>query len=171
MSDVFISYSRLDRPAAEAIAKVLESQGLTVWWDRKIGAGETFDKSIERQLETAKCVIVLWSSSSVESEWVKNEAATAVERGVLIPVSIEAVRLPLEFRRRQTVDLSSWNSTSPSAMTPLVQAVADKLNSPVNLEALPHSSKRLSVGSKRRFLLDLVQPTTPLFVGVAARLA
>jgi hypothetical protein len=43
------------------------------------------------------------------SEWVKNEAAVAAERGVLIPARIDRTKLPLEFRRKQTVDLSDWN--------------------------------------------------------------
>jgi hypothetical protein len=52
---------------------------------------------------------VLWSRDSVESEWVKNEAASAAERGVLLPVVIDGTRPPLEFRRKQTADLSSWS--------------------------------------------------------------
>jgi hypothetical protein len=39
---------------------------------------------------------------------VKNEAAAAVERGILVPVIIDRVRLPLEFRRKQTADLVDW---------------------------------------------------------------
>jgi hypothetical protein len=51
----------------------------------------------------------LWSKDSVASEWVKNEAAVAAERGVLVPVLIENVKVPLEFRRKQTVDLAGWD--------------------------------------------------------------
>jgi hypothetical protein len=46
-----------------------------VWWDRKSAAGQAFDEAIERELEAAKCIIVLWSQASIDSEWVKNEAA------------------------------------------------------------------------------------------------
>jgi hypothetical protein len=80
-----------------------------VWWDRKIAAGETFDQAIERELEAAKSVVVLWSENSVRSEWVRNEAAAASERGVLVPVMIDRVKLPLEFRHRQTIDLVGWD--------------------------------------------------------------
>ncbi|MEN6319077.1 MAG: TIR domain-containing protein [Syntrophaceae bacterium] len=109
MADVFISYAREDRETARKLAGVLEAKGWSVWWDRKIIAGQSFDQVIERELETAKAAVVLWSKDSVASEWVKNEAAAAAEKGVLVPVLIENVKVPLEFRRKQTVDLAGWD--------------------------------------------------------------
>jgi len=127
MADIFISYSRKDRDRAERLADALTQQGWSVWWDRKIAAGESFDRSIEQELDAAKCAIVLWTHDSVESEWVKNEAAAAVERGVLVPVLLDAVRPPLEFRRKQTVDLSGWDGSDPAALAPLFEGVAGRL--------------------------------------------
>jgi Na+-transporting methylmalonyl-CoA/oxaloacetate decarboxylase gamma subunit len=108
MADVFISYASEDRDRAGKLASALTTLGWSVWWDRKIITGQTFDQAIERELETAKSVVVLWSISSVESEWVKNEASLASERGVLVPALIDSVKLPLEFRRKQTADLVGW---------------------------------------------------------------
>ena len=112
MADIFISYSNEDRERAGRLASVLESCGWSVWWDRKIIAGQAFDEAIERELEAAKCVIVLWSQDSIGSEWVKTEAAVAAERGVLVPALIDRVKLPLEFRRRQTADLVGWDGNT-----------------------------------------------------------
>ncbi len=109
MADVFISYASEDRETARKLAGVLESYGYSVWWDRKIIAGQSYDQVIERELDTARAAVVLWSKNSVASEWVKNEAAAAAEKNVLVPVLIENVKLPLEFRRRQTVDLAGWD--------------------------------------------------------------
>jgi len=109
VTDVFISYANEDRDRAGRLASALGALGWSVWWDRKIITGQAFDQAIERELETAKSVVVLWSNHSIASEWVKNEAAVAAERGVLVPATIESVRLPLEFRRKQTADLSDWN--------------------------------------------------------------
>jgi len=109
MSEVFLSYAHEDRNRAKSLAHILEKQGWTVWWDRKIIAGQTFDQVIEHELEAAKCVVVLWSAHSVASEWCKTEAACASERGVLVPALIDSVKLPLEFRRRQTADLVGWD--------------------------------------------------------------
>ena len=79
LADIFLSYASEDREAACLIAQALESQSWTVWWDRKIPAGQAFDEVIEREIGMAKSVVVLWSKNSTKSEWVKNEAAAAVE--------------------------------------------------------------------------------------------
>ena len=112
MTDVFVSYAAEDRERAARLAGALTALGWTVWWDRRILAGQTFDKAIERELYAAKSVVVLWSRHSVESEWVKCEAAAAAERDVLVPAAIDKIRLPLEFRRRQTADLIRWRGES-----------------------------------------------------------
>ena len=80
MSDIFISYSSKDRPWVEQFAKVLAARGWSVWWDREIPTGQTFDTVIEQALESAKCAIVVWSEYSVASKWVRSEAADALER-------------------------------------------------------------------------------------------
>src|SRR6516162_6396510 len=84
-------------------------EGWSVWWDRKIPPGKTFDEVIEQALESANCVIVLWSNESVRSGWVKAEAAEGKSRGILIPVKIEDdIRIPLEFRYLHASRLPDW---------------------------------------------------------------
>ncbi len=122
MSDVFISYASEDREQAGRLAHAFEALGWSVWWDRKIITGQAFDQAIEHELETARSVVVLWSPHSVASEWVRNEAAAAAERGVLLPALIAPVRLPLEFRRKQTADLGDWQGDAHNAG---FQAVCD----------------------------------------------
>lgn len=108
MADVFVSYARADVSAARAIAERIEHEGLSVWWDKKIPIGEAFDEELDKQLDKARSVVVLWSSRSVTSEWVKNEAAEGLAKKALFPVMLEAVRLPFGFRRVQTADLTDW---------------------------------------------------------------
>lgn len=115
MEDIFISYASEDRERARCLADAFAARGWSVWWDRHIVPGEAFDTRIEQALEAARCVVVLWSRSSAASEWVRNEAAVGAERGVLVPAMIEAVKLPLEFRRKQTADLSDWGGEAGHA--------------------------------------------------------
>lgn len=109
MADVFISYASQDRDRARLLAQALGAHGLGVWWDREIGAGQDYGEVIEREIEAAKAVIVLWSKHSVVSRWVRDEADLAERRGTLIPVLIDAAEPPLGLRRTQAVDLSGWN--------------------------------------------------------------
>jgi hypothetical protein len=71
MSDVFISYANSDRERARELANALSARGWSVWWDRNIKAGQSFDEVIERELDAAKSIVVLWSQASIASEWVK----------------------------------------------------------------------------------------------------
>jgi hypothetical protein len=130
MSDVFISYASADRDRAKVLAETLAGQGWSVWWDRTIPPGRAFDEVIEEALDAAKCVVVLWSAASVASSWVKNESADAMQRRILVPVLIEPVKIPLEFRRLQAADLSGWNGTQSDPqfmeLSRAIQALANR---------------------------------------------
>jgi hypothetical protein len=112
MSDIFLSYAREDRDRARDMALALERIGWSVWWDRKTPPGMSFSDVIQQQLEAARCVIVLWSVSSVRSEWVEIEASHARQRGILVPVLIDDVAedVPLEFSRTQAARLVDWRA-------------------------------------------------------------
>jgi hypothetical protein len=101
MADVFISYSRKDRERCNAIREALVELDINVWSDVGIGAGSAFDREIERQIEVATGLLVLWSKDSVESDWVRNEARTGKVRDSLVAVQIDACELPLEFHSIQ----------------------------------------------------------------------
>src|ERR1700683_859042 len=105
MSDIFISYARQDRPRAEKIARALETQGWSVWWDWVIPTGRKFRRVIEEEIHKERCVVVLWSAPSVKSDWVIDEASEGKERGILLPVLIEKVRQPMGFRSTHAADL------------------------------------------------------------------
>jgi hypothetical protein len=128
MAEVFLSYAHEDRDRAAMLARALGALGWAVWWDRRIIVGQAFDQAIERELEAAKCVVVLWSKHSIASEWVKNEAAAAADRGVLVPALIDSVKLPLEFRRRQTAELIDWKGEpSHSGFQSLCDGIASAI--------------------------------------------
>jgi hypothetical protein len=91
-------------------------------------ARQTFDKVISEALAGAKCVIVLGSESSVESDWVKEEAAEAARRKMLVPALIDDVEIPLGFRRIQAAKLSGWHSDSgDEEFKQLLQSVTNVL--------------------------------------------
>lgn len=101
MADIFISYSRNDRERCAHIRDILEGLKVSVWFDAGIGAGSSFDREIEREIDAAKALLVLWTEESVESDWVRNEARTGKERSGLIAVQLRPCTLPLEFRSVQ----------------------------------------------------------------------
>ena len=131
MSDIFTSYAREDRSSAERLAKALEDQGWSVWWDPKLRAEDYFDDVIEKALNEARCVIVLWSKLSVQSRYVRDESSYALDRDKLVPVAIEEVELPFQFRGIHTPQLIDWDGSEQfPAFVNLVDDVVEKLGQP-----------------------------------------
>jgi hypothetical protein len=105
---VFLSYSHEDRGAARRIAEILKATGISVNWDRDIPVGRDYQEVIEEMLAEASCAIVLWSSNSVKSKWVRLEATVAMEREILLPILIENVKIPFAFKLIQAEDFTDW---------------------------------------------------------------
>jgi serine/threonine-protein kinase len=114
MSDVFISYKSEDRRRIQPLVRCLQSDGYSVWWDEQIGTGDVWREKIERELDDAGCVIVVWSKHSVgrEGAFVREEASRAQHRGVYLPVLIDSVSPPLGFGEMQATSLVGWKGNS-----------------------------------------------------------
>ena len=125
MSEIFLSYASKDLERIQPIVRALERQGWNVWWDRRIPPGRTFDDVIEEAIERSSCMIVVWSKNSILSKWVRTEASEGDSRGILIPVLIDNVDIPLAFKRIEAAQLVDWdgNSNHPE-LDNLMDAVA-----------------------------------------------
>ena len=108
MADVFVSYSREDKARAAEVVRLLEDHGWDVFWDQETRTGTLWPKVLEDELGAARCLVALWTKTSVASRWVRIEAYEALQSDKLVPVLLDKVRPPLEFRQTQTFDLSGW---------------------------------------------------------------
>jgi hypothetical protein len=113
MRDVFISYARQDEVRARQLRHVLDRCGWSVWWDQDLVPGQRWDDGIDRELRAAGVVLVLWSKSSIDSEFIRVEATLAREQGKLLPVTIDGTLPRIGFMQRQIEDLSSWDGVDP----------------------------------------------------------
>jgi hypothetical protein len=150
MPQIFLSYAREDQGNVQTLISALTDSGLSVFWDRQIPAGETWRGYIGRALGEAQCVIVVWSTAALASNWVMEEAEEAKQRAVLIPVLIDPVQPPIGFRTIQAADLIRWNGDAASAqfqqllvdVRRMVGQGVDRAPSPSTLE----SEARKAVG-------------------------
>lgn len=108
MASIFLSYDHEDAGFARLIADALEKSGHRVWYDRHIHGGAQYSRKIEQALGAADAVLVLWSKHSVDSAWVRDEAADGRDRGKLVPLTLGGVSPPMGFRQFQTIDLGNW---------------------------------------------------------------
>ncbi len=114
MADIFLSYSRTDKPRVAPLVAALEAQGWSVWWDTELAPGEEFDQVTAAELKQCKAVVVVWTPTSVVSRWVRGEARVGADRGVLVPVRFENAEMPIDVRAIHTTDMDAWNGDAKS---------------------------------------------------------
>lgn len=126
MSDIFISYTKQDRSRTKEVASRLEQEGWSVFWDRTIPVGETWNNILVKELSIAKVLVVLWSNKSIISDYVLEEAAEGKKRGILAPGLLENVEIPFGFKLFQSADISDWKSgeSDTVGMRLLLDAIA-----------------------------------------------
>lgn len=135
MADIFLSYAREDEARAAVVARVLGELGWSVFWDRRIIAGTSWDEVVERELQACRCVVVLWSAASIASRWVKTEARFALERSTLVPANLDPSKPPLEFRFLESAQLHTWlGATDDSEFSVLSEGIAQHVK-PVRRES------------------------------------
>src|SRR6516165_2635781 len=130
MHEIFISYSRRDISTVRALTTALSQRGLSVWVDRSdIQEGDAYDTQIEEAIAQISVVIVLWSEQSIRSHWVRAEAAYALTKHKLLPISIDQCQPPLEFMQIQTLDFCGWQGNcADNAFERLLTDLAKRLD-------------------------------------------
>ena len=89
-SQIFISYSSLNRPFADKIYNDLLSARYWVWMDKRLKPAEQWEPQIDENLRKSSIFIVLISSQSIASDWVKHEGSMAFALNQkIVPVQIE----------------------------------------------------------------------------------
>jgi len=133
---VFLSYARSDRERVGPLANALEASGFQVWWDSMLVGGAAFSREIEQAIERADAVVVLWSKSSIASDWVRDEAGQARDTGKLIPALLDDCLPPLGFRQYHAVNLVRWaGDRADPGFAALSDAIGNPGRSPVHAPA------------------------------------
>jgi serine/threonine-protein kinase len=143
MVDVFVSYASEDRDRVTPLVEAIEAEGLEVWWNQHIHAGPSFRNAIEAAMASARCMLVVWSEASIKSDFVIDEATTGRERGILVPVQIEDVQVPLGSWAAQTAQLQNWPGDR-TGLEPLLAGIHDTLtgrSSPARVHASSRSAR------------------------------
>ena len=93
--DVFVSYSTIDKPVADAIVARLEQAGVRCWVaPRDVMPGTLFSEGIVRAIHTSRLMVVVVSSQANQSHNVIREVGCAVSSNVVVlPFRIEAFEL------------------------------------------------------------------------------
>jgi serine/threonine-protein kinase len=168
VTDLFLSYKAEDRSRVAPLVRALEEDGLSVWWDAHIGAGDAWRETILRHLEAAKCVIVVWSRRSVgpHGEFVRDEATRALKRKTYFPIRIDKVDPPLGFGESQALDLHGWKGDRSD---PRYEAMLEALCARVGVaKRMPEAEVPAVNGVSRRTAVIGVTAATVGVIGAGA---
>ena len=128
-SDVFISYSNMDKKAADAVCSIMEQNGIRCWMaPRDITPGLPFAEAIIDGIKGSRVFILIYSSNSNNSSQVIKEVDRAVQyKLAIIPLRLENV--PMTKQLEYYVSNVHWMD----ALTPPLEEHIEKLCSVVKI--------------------------------------
>lgn len=163
MANIFLSYARSERERVLTLVTVLEAQGWSVWWDQRLESGQSWDATIENELDDARVVVTVFSLASVDSKYVRAESLEAMESGKLFPVRLDDVKIPLNFRTVQYTDLVGWPGRGFDRAEGLLRAISQRLD-----QEVPHNFVVPSLLRRRRWPIAAAVASIIALAGVAA---
>lgn len=102
---VFISYNHKDKEFVDKLSLKLVYHNVKVWKDEwNISVGDSFIDKIQEALEKASYICVVFSHSSIKSEWVSREINAGLIREIedknltILPIVIDDCKIPLLLR-------------------------------------------------------------------------
>jgi hypothetical protein len=134
---IFISHSNQDAGFVSELRKTLENNQLRTWVDcRELIAGQNLTQEILQAIDNTDCLMVVISPLTINSDWVFEEVAYALEKQKNAP---DFKIVPLLIEGMQPNALRSWFGKEK----PLAVTVANKQGG--LLEALPQILAALGV--------------------------
>src|ERR1039457_6490842 len=133
-ADVFLSYASADKVAADSICVALERGGVTCWIaPRDVTPGVFYADAIVEAINSARILIVVVSTNSVDSQHVLREVERAsAKRRPLVAFRLDTTPLPtgLEYFLSASHWLDASGGSTERALPELVTAVHRLLGLP-----------------------------------------
>ena len=184
--DVYISYSHVDKAAADAACATLERAGIRCWIaPRDITPGDEWSAAIIKAIDQCRAMVLIFSQNANNSRQIRREVERAITVGIpLVPVRIEdvvpteslayfmgtvhwldAMTPPFENHLVKLADslkaLLQTRPSSPSAGTapftaPGAGATAYAASSAATAGAIPFSAATAEPSGKRRMFAEIM---------------
>lgn len=127
---IFLGYARDDQEAADWIRRALVKEGVEVWSDQDLNAGDDLFAGVQKEINEADVVLLMLSKTALRSPWLWHETAAAVAAQVseshqkrVIPVLLDRqAELPPLLERFNYLDLTD-PETREQGIERLVEAI------------------------------------------------
>jgi len=107
MPTVFLSYSRSNLEEARRIEQLLTGHGITVWRDQeRLQVGRRWPKALGEAIAASDVLLLLWSRSAAESEFIELEWCTALAlKKLVLPCLLDDAPIPQSLAAVEAVQL------------------------------------------------------------------
>jgi len=127
--DIFISYSSIDKAAADRVCSILEQNGISCWIaPRDIIPGLDFAEAIIDGIRSSKLFILVYSSNSNNSKQVIREVDRAVDAGLPV-INLRLEDVPMSKQLEYYLSSVHWLD----AITPPLEEHINKLSGVVKV--------------------------------------
>ncbi|MEU1594521.1 TIR domain-containing protein [Streptomyces sp. NPDC005708] len=143
LGKIFISHSSVDKPfIRRRIDAPLRAAGYDTWLDEKeLLLGDPLPRKVSQGIRAAKVVIVVVSTASIDSNWLKYElnlVTDLVIKGSLrvIPVLIDDVQMPAELEGLLYADMRKGERGGLRRLIATLEAEVSRYPSPSDLASV-----------------------------------
>src|SRR5262249_2528686 len=127
MAQVYVSYSRKDRETVLPIIKAMDRAGLDLWHDDEaLSPSSSIREKMQRELDKALCVIVLWSKAAAQSQWVQWEIHNAIQAWStdrLVLAALDDTPLPVGLRDLSPISIREASDSGTKQLIERAQAI------------------------------------------------
>ena len=110
---IFITHSYQDKKFVEWLKSNLTELGFEFWYDQQeINVGDSFYEKINEGIQSSNAFVLVLSSSSIKSNWIKYEMNSAllfnaIKKGItILPIKIDNSKIPSDLSSYSYVDFS-----------------------------------------------------------------
>ena len=173
--DVFISYSHIDKPIADAICAKMEQNGIRCWYaPRDLSPGNNWMSAIMTAIENTSILILVFTGHSNESDQVIREINQAVKTAkIIIPFKLNDIQPNKDIQYLLDVVhwLDAFGAPQEKSINQLVRQVKGLL-APASEEEEPAQDQDTGTDTS---VEEIITPPGPRFtkktIGIAAALA
>jgi hypothetical protein len=127
MSEVFVSYAGEDGEAALRIVKTFTQAGFEVW---NTGAISPEAEQVQRELEMALCVVVIWSEAAATSPFLQEEVHRAIQAWSsdrLVLVALDNTSLPVGLRDLSPIPIREGSDSGTEELIEHTRALVNRI--------------------------------------------
>ena len=149
--DVFLCYAKEDEKYANAVSRIFEENNIKTWIKSKFNSSDVDANIITEAIAKSKCLILVYSNNSKDSNYIINETDIAFSKEIpilLFNIDDSPIQRDLEFMFINATKINSFPNAKKQLRT-LVKETSSIIGKPV---------EKIKVNSESVKIIDEINP-------------